>query len=40
MITHINIELLRSIFKLYQSKSVDDKAFGGMFLELIDDIKL
>jgi hypothetical protein len=39
MIAHISIVLLRYIFiAVYQRESVDDKTFGGMFLELIDEI--
>lgn len=39
MITHISIVLLRYIFiATYQRESIDDKTFGGMYLELIDEI--
>lgn len=39
MIAHISIVMLRYIFiATYQRESVDDKTFGGIFLELIDEI--
>jgi len=39
MITHISIVMLRYIFiATYQRESIDDKTFGGMFLDLIDEI--